>query len=106
MRVGDQHQIDGRKVVDSYSWLPQAFQNKEPAGEVWINYDVFSADLQKETGVADECNAQLAVSDEFGFMRFANARGDSRMPYEPPELLGALAQSRILECLLQHEVLL
>src|SRR5258708_4680718 len=104
MRVRDQHQVDGRKIMDSHPRPPQSFQDEQPAREVWVNNDVFSAYLQKKTGVTDESHTQLAVGDKFGLMRFANARGDRGMPYELPKLLGALAQSRIFERLFQHEV--
>src|SRR6266567_1643564 len=97
MRMSDEHQIDGRKIMDSHPRPPQSFQDKQPAREVWINHDVFSADLQEKTGMADEGDTHLAVGDKFGLMRFANARGNGGMPYEPPKLLGALTQSRIFE---------
>ena|SRR5258707_385784 len=104
MRMSDEHQIDGRKIIDSDPRPPQSFQDKQPAREVWINHDVFSADLQEKSGMANESDTQLAIGNKFGLMRFANARGDGGMPYELPKLLGALAQSRIFERLFQHEV--
>ena len=59
--MGDQHQVNGREIVDLHAWLPQSLQHKQPASKVRINQDVLSADLHEEAGMPDKGHAHLPV---------------------------------------------
>src|SRR5512142_915463 len=54
MCVRDQNQIDGRKIADSDTGLPEALQYEQPACKIRVNDYVFPADLQKKAGVPNE----------------------------------------------------
>lgn len=64
MGMRDEHDIHRRQVAQMESRMAEALQHKEPAREVRIDYNVHSADLQKEAGVADECQAKLSIGNE------------------------------------------
>src|SRR6266496_1114707 len=102
MGVRDQNQINGREIVDLHSRLPQSLKYKKPARKIWINEDIFSADLHEKAGMPDKCDPHLPVWHQFRFMRLAAARGDRRMPDQLAKCSGTLAKSGILESLFQH----
>ena len=102
--VRNQHHIDGRQISDSQAGPPQALQHKKPARKVGIDDNALPAHLQKETGVADESHAQLAVGDQARLMSLAAAGSHDRVPHQASEVGGALAQGWIAKCLLDHPV--
>ena len=104
MRVGNQHNIDRRQVVDFDPWLPQPLQHEQPARKIRVNDNVFPANLHQEAGMTNERHPHLAVRNQLRLVRFTNSRGDGGVPYESAKLLGAFAEGRILERLLQHEM--
>ena len=61
VRVRHQDKIHRRQVAQVQSRLTQALEDEQPAREVGIDDDVLSANLQKEAGVSDEGDAELAV---------------------------------------------
>jgi hypothetical protein len=103
MRMGDQHQINGRQIAEFYAGLAQSFQHKKPSREVRIDYDVLAAHLQEKTCMTNESNPHLAIGDQNRLVRFADSRGHSGVPYELPKLPRALAHSRTLDRLSQHK---
>jgi hypothetical protein len=97
MGVGDEHNVDGREIAKLDSRLAQAFENEEPTREIGIDYDIFTADLEEEAGVADESDTHLPVGDKLWAVSFAGQRADGRMAHQAAKSAGALTQSRILE---------
>ena len=100
--VGDQHQVDRRQVTHLQAWSSNAFQDEEPARKVGIDDNVLAADLEKETGVTDECHAHLAVGHQFWLMGAAGPGSDHGVAHQAAELPGTLAKRGILERILQH----
>jgi hypothetical protein len=94
--VGDEDYIHGRQIAQVEAGAAKAFQDKKPACEVGIDDDVVLADLEKKAGVSDEGDAKFTVRDEFSLVGLAGERGHCRIPHEPGELAGTLAESRIL----------
>ena len=95
VRMGDEDEVCRRQVAQVQSGLAQTLEHKEPAGKIRIDDDILSADLQEETRMSDEGDAELAISDEGGFVRLAGTRCDRGMPHQASELAGTLAQSPI-----------
>jgi hypothetical protein len=100
--VGNQHQVDRGQVTHLQTWPSNPFQDEEPARKVGIDDDILAADLEKETGVPDECQAQLAIGHQLWFMGAAGPGSDYGMAYQAAELPGTLAKRGILERILQH----
>ena len=73
MRVRDQNVIDGRQVLDADARYAQAFQNEQPLGKVGVDQDILPADLQKESGVSDECDGEVLAIDQHRLAGFAGA---------------------------------
>jgi len=93
--VRNQNHVDGRQIGDAQSGTPEALQNEEPAREVGINDDALAAHLQKETGVADESDAEFTVRDQTRLVSLAAARSHHRVPHQAAKIRGALAQGWI-----------
>lgn len=102
VRMCDQHKIDGWKIVNLNARLAQALENKKPAGEIGIDYNILAAHLQKEAGMTNKRDAHLAVRNEDWPVRFAGRRRHSRMAYQASKLRGTLAQRRIFKGLFEH----
>src|SRR5262249_47707389 len=93
--MGDQHQIDGRKIADRDPRLAQALEHEQPAREVGIEHDVEPADLDEETGVTDKRHSHFAVDGKPRFVSLAGARRDGGVAYELAELLGSTSQRAV-----------
>ena len=82
--VGDQNQIDRGQVAYLQARSSQAFEHEQPAGKIGIDENVLAADLEKETGMADESHTHLAVADQFGLwvrpVRGVTAESRTRLP--------------------------
>ena len=91
----DQHEINGRQIADPQPRPAQAFQDKKPAGEVRIDQDISSADLNKEGGVADEGESQLPMTCQHRLMSFACTGRDDRMAHQSGELAGSSSEGRM-----------
>jgi hypothetical protein len=63
MRVGDQHQIDGRQVLKAHPGFAKALQDEQPASEVGVDDDILLADLHEKAGVANKRNPELPVGN-------------------------------------------
>jgi len=95
MRVRNQHHVDGRQVANTESGSADAFQQKQPTREVWIDQNALPAHLHEKRSVADEGHAQFAVADERWLVGTACAGSDRRVADQSSELLCPLAQSWI-----------
>ena len=93
--VGYQDQVCRRQIAQVQAGLAEALQHKQPACKVGVDDDVLSADLQEETGMSDEGDAEFAIRNQRWLVRLASAGRDGGMPHQPRELAGALAQSGI-----------
>ncbi len=102
MRMGDEHQINGRKISDAQARLSQALKDEEPAREIGVDHGIFPADLQEKAGMADKSNTHLAIGDKHRLVGLARARRDRGVTNQFPELLGSFAQRRILKRVFQH----
>jgi hypothetical protein len=102
MRVRNQHQIDGWKVGNAYAGPAQALEHKQPARKIRIDDDTFSAQLNKETGMSDERDAEFSVRGEARLVSLTATPGHSRMAHQTRELRGSLAKGGIAQCLLDH----
>src|ERR1700689_5359402 len=71
VRMGDEDEVCRRQVAQVQSGLAQTLEHEEPARKIRIDDDILSADLQEETRMSDEGDAELAISDEGGFVRLA-----------------------------------
>jgi hypothetical protein len=69
VRVGEQDEINGRKVFDPEAGAFDSLQEKEPVGEVGIDKDVEIGELDEEGGVTDPGKGDFAAV-EFGKFRF------------------------------------
>ena len=95
MRVSDQDQVDWRQVTNSYAGLAQPFQHKQPAGKIRINDNIQAANLHKEAGVPNKCDAQFIVRDQLWLVGLSGAGSYRRVPHQPPKLASAFVQSPI-----------
>jgi len=105
VRVRDQHQIDRRQVRDAQAGAAQAFEHEEPAGKIRVDDDVLSADLQKETGVADKGDAEFAIGHEARLVRLAVTRCYGRTAHQASEIRGAFTKGRIADRFPDHPAL-
>lgn len=87
VRVRNQHRVDGRKIAQAKSWATQTLQNEDPLCEVGVYDDVLPANLQKETRMTDERDAELTAAGQYGLTGFACARRQDRTSYQSPDLL-------------------
>ena len=78
VRVGDEHGVDGRQVAHAQAGTAETLEDEDPLGEVGVDDKVLATQLQEETGVANEGEAQLSASDELRFTGLAGARGEGR----------------------------
>src|SRR5580658_2956757 len=60
MRVGEQHHVNGRQVLDLYTRPAQAAQGDKPFGEDGVDEHLAAANLYEKRGVANERNPQLS----------------------------------------------
>ena len=51
-----------RQILDPQPGAAQPFQHEQPLGEVGVDQDGLAAGLEKEAGVSDEGQRQLAVA--------------------------------------------
>lgn len=102
MRVRNQDKVNCRKIGDTQARTTQALQNEQPAREVGIDDDAFAANLDEETGMADECNAEFTVRCQSWLVSLAAAPGHGGVPHQPSKLRGALAKGRIAKRLFNH----
>src|SRR5579862_9062507 len=96
MRMRHQHQVNRRKITQPYARFFQPFQDKQPAGKIWIDDYVASAHLDEEAGMADERNSQFLVPDQLGLVSFSRAWRYRRVLYQPPEGAGTLTKDGIV----------
>ncbi len=85
--VRDEHRIDRRQVAKPESGPAEPLENKNPAGKVGIDQQVLAADLEKEAGMTDEGDAQLATTGGHRLAGDAGAPGDGGMAHQGAELL-------------------
>src|SRR6266436_898284 len=97
MGVCDQNHIYWRQVAKMQSGFPYPFQKKQPARKVRVNDDTLPTDLQEETGVSDEGDAQLTVRYQLGLVGLSRAWCDHGAPYQARKLTGPFAQRRIFQ---------
>src|SRR5947209_2323264 len=102
VRVGNQHDVNGRKIGNAQSWPAKPFEHEQPTGKVRIDHHTLSADLQEKARMANEGYAELPVRSEARLVRLADARSHCRVPYQASKLGGAFAESRIAKRLLDH----
>ncbi len=95
VRVSYEDHIRRRQIAQVQTRLPQAFKHEEPARKVGINDDVMSADLQEETGMSDESDAEFTIRNQCRLMRLSGTRCDRGMPDQARELACTLAQCAI-----------
>ena len=95
VRMSNQHQVDGRKIAQPHSRLPQPLQHKQPASEIRIDDDVLAADLHEKAGMADESYSQLSIADQFRFVSLAGPRSHRRMPHQSAKRTRAFAENGI-----------
>ena len=58
--MGQEHQVNGRQVLEAQAGAFEAFQQKEPVGEVGVNEHVQVRELDQERGMADPSDGDLA----------------------------------------------
>src|SRR5450432_315373 len=105
VRVRDQHKVDRRQVGDAQAGAAQAFQYEEPAGEVGIDDDVLAANLQEETGVADEGDAEFSVGHQARLVRLAVTWRDGGSTHQASEIGSAFTKGRIADRFPDHPAL-
>ena len=66
MRVCYQHCIDWRQIAQAHARASQSLQDEDPLREIGIDYEVLSANLEKEARVTNEGYAQLIAARPFG----------------------------------------
>lgn len=59
MRVRNQNEVNRGNISQANPGLAQSLEQEKPGREVGVDQHVLIAHLQKKTGVANECNAQL-----------------------------------------------
>ena len=96
----DQDQINWGQVAYLQTRLSKTFQDKQPARKVRINDNVLAADLEEETGVADESHTQLAIGYQPRLMSTTSPGSYHRVAHQRTELPGTLAERGILERIL------
>ena len=72
----------GRMQLDADARPAQAVEYENPFGEVGIDQQVLSTDLEEEAGMADESHAHLARFSEDWPACIAGARRHCRMTHE------------------------
>jgi hypothetical protein len=61
MGVGDEDEIDLREIVQLDAGMLDALDDFEPLGPIWIDEDIDALCLDQKRGVADPCQADLAI---------------------------------------------
>src|SRR5579862_264507 len=97
VRVGHQNDIGSGQVANLNSGLSQTLQHEKPARKVRIDDDVLAAYLQEKTGVPDEGDAHLSVTDQCWFVSLARSRAYGGVSHQPPECASAFTKSRIFQ---------
>ena len=75
VRVRNQYQINARQVLEMNPRPPEPLQHEQPAGKVWIDQYILSADLHQEPGVPDKSNPQVILGNGDRSMTSSDARG-------------------------------
>jgi hypothetical protein len=102
MSVRYQHHIHRRQIADAQARLPQPLQYEQPAREVGIDDHALSANLQEETRVADEGDAEFSVGGEARFVGLAATWSYRGVTHQTSKLGGAFTKGRIAKRLLNH----
>ena len=74
MGMGQQHEVDGRHLVDAESGVSLSPQQNQALGEDRIDQHEAAADLQQKRRVPDKGYAQLVRSNDLGPSRLASYR--------------------------------
>jgi hypothetical protein len=82
VRVSEQDEVNGREVFESEAGAFDAFEEKEPVGEIGVNEDIEVSELDEKRGVANPGKGDLAMSElgEFGLLMYASARSEKGFP--------------------------
>jgi hypothetical protein len=82
VRVREQDEIDGRQILDAQAGAFDAFEEKNPIGEIRINENIQVRELHEERRVADPSERDLPVIKfgENGPLMLAGSRGEKRLP--------------------------
>jgi hypothetical protein len=100
--VRNQDKVNRWEIHNAQTGPPQPLQDKKPTRKIGIDDHAMPADLHEEAGVANECDAKLAVVCKPGFVSLAASRGNRGVPHQTSELGRALTKGRIAERLLDH----
>ena len=98
--VGDENQVDGRKIVNFEAWLLDAFDNLEPLRPIGIDEDAVLRGLDEEGGVTDPRDADLAGGEigegglDFCAMALDEKRGDDDLG-EKISLVPTVAEAHV-----------
>src|SRR5271166_6214672 len=88
MGVGNQYRVDWRQIAHAESGAPKPLQDENPLREVRVDHNVLSANLQKETGVPNEGDAELATAGQYRLARLAAARRKDGTAHQRSDLSG------------------
>ena len=87
MRVGKQHHVNGRQILDPDSRPAQAPQRDQPFGEDRVDQQLTAADLDQERRVANERDPQLPRRNQDGLLRFSGHRPEGRLAHQRSQRL-------------------
>jgi hypothetical protein len=74
--VREQHEVDGWQVLNAQPATFNAFQEKDPVGEVRVNKDVEIGELDQEGSMADPGDGDLTAGElAFQTISWKNVRG-------------------------------
>lgn len=73
VRVRDQYHVDAGHVFEVNPRPPEPLQHEQPAGKVWIDQNVLTANLYEEPRVPDESNPQVVLGNRDGPMTSTDA---------------------------------
>ena len=62
MSMRYQHHVNGRQVSNPDTGPLEALENEDPLRKVWVDQEVFAANLQEKTRVAYKSDAKLPAS--------------------------------------------
>ena len=88
MGMRNQHRIDRRQIAQPQPRPAQSLQNENPAREVGVDKNVLAANLEEETGMSDESNAELFARGQDRLTRLPGARRQRRAAHQRAELPG------------------
>ena len=82
MSVGEQDEIDGRKVLDSEAAALDSFQQEQPIREVRVDQNIEIGELDEERCVTDPSKGNLALCEfrEFGTPMLSCTTGQQGFP--------------------------